>query len=304
MTTAGNLIQKGVEVADSKIYERDKIWSRYSNDKVEIGEGLALMTRFLSKTLPLGEPMRALSIGSSSEPQFRILESAYRGGLYLLDVEKDALAVVKERIKRQHTTNVNPYLGNYTKIFQTQEKAAHFLEHKLHDEKVHLITLHHSLYYSRPESWTELFQNLYQIILAPKGLMHAVLMIPESCNEASTTWLYNHYAGKYFGHRNDQDLLKFERDLAGDPVFKNAVFFSRTHHIRFFVDDFEKFMSVIWMILLYPDVHPYTQKQKEEITEFVFRKFWLHKRPLIQLQNHVSICRGICLEGLEVTGIS
>jgi hypothetical protein len=48
--------------------QQDKIWSRYSRDKVDIGETLAQVLRTLSKALPLGRPLRALSVGSSTEP--------------------------------------------------------------------------------------------------------------------------------------------------------------------------------------------------------------------------------------------
>ena len=73
---------------------QDKIWSRHSHDKVDIGETLAKVLRTLGKALPLARPIRALSIGSSNEPQFRILQTAFQGGLYLLDIEKEALAAV------------------------------------------------------------------------------------------------------------------------------------------------------------------------------------------------------------------
>jgi len=43
------------------------------------------------------------------------------------------------------------------------------------------------------------------------------------------------------------------------------------------------------MILLYPNVHDYTPEQKEEITEYIYKKFWLKKKPLIQQQDHLSL---------------
>src|SRR5262245_37686521 len=84
----------GLRDADGHMFQQDKIWSRYSNDKVEIACRLTRVLRTLNKALPLTQPLTALSIGSSNEPQFRILESAFRGGLYLLDIEGAALAVV------------------------------------------------------------------------------------------------------------------------------------------------------------------------------------------------------------------
>ncbi len=35
------MIEAGIKVCDSGICEKDKIWSRYSHDKVDIGEELA-----------------------------------------------------------------------------------------------------------------------------------------------------------------------------------------------------------------------------------------------------------------------
>jgi hypothetical protein len=89
------------------------VWSRYSNDKIDIAHRLAEVLRTLSAALPLRRPLRALSIGSSNEPQFRILESAFRGGLYLLDIEAEALDIVKERSRRQATDHVYPIRGDY-----------------------------------------------------------------------------------------------------------------------------------------------------------------------------------------------
>src|SRR5918996_5259365 len=97
-----SIIQMGLRAAREHIHDQDKIWSRYSNDKVDIAGGLARVIRTLSKSLPLPKSLKALSIGSSNEPQFRILESAFRGGLYLLDIEEAALAIVAERIERQN----------------------------------------------------------------------------------------------------------------------------------------------------------------------------------------------------------
>jgi hypothetical protein len=83
---ARDLIRQGVSTSRALMSHQDKIWSRYSRDKVDIGETLARVLRTLSKALPLDLPLRALSVGSSTEPQFRILEASFRGGLYLLDI--------------------------------------------------------------------------------------------------------------------------------------------------------------------------------------------------------------------------
>ncbi len=50
------------------MYQQDKVWARYSNDKVDVGDTLTTTLRTLSKALPLEAPLTALSIGSSTEP--------------------------------------------------------------------------------------------------------------------------------------------------------------------------------------------------------------------------------------------
>lgn len=292
------LIERGISVGDSKMYEEDKVWSRYSNDKVDIGEELAKVIRTLSKAFDLSRPLRALSVGSSDEPQFRILETAFRGGLYLFDVEKEALDMVKERVTRQNTDHVTTILDDYNKAFSSPSRTDSFLRKKLGGEKVNLITLHHSLYYCEEKKWHTIVQNLYRKILAAKGAMHIVLMSADGSDENTTSWLYDHFAGKCFGCSNDQDLIAFKKQLKENPVFKNAQILSRTSRVRFFVDDFEKFMAVVWMILLYPNVYIYTRPQKKEITEFVYEKFWKKKKPLVQSQDHLVIYKGLGFKGL------
>ncbi len=291
-------IELGLEASSAKMCQEDRLWSRYSHDKVDIGEVLAEVLRTLSKDLPLRQKLRALSVGSSSEPQLRILEAAFQGGVYLFDLDEKALDIVKERIQRQSTRLVKTINGDYTKTFFTGSETKQFLSEKLEGRPVELITLHHSLYYCRAADWRSLFDNLYGTVLADRGAMHSVLMSSESKEECTTTWLYNHFAGKFFGCRNDQDLLKLRPQLRKDPMFKKAEILTATHRVRFFVKDFKKFMAVIWMILLYPNVHKYSLKQREEITEFVYKHFWIKKRPLIQSQDHVVVYKGIGFKGL------
>lgn len=292
------MIETGIRVGDSKVFEEDKIWSRYSHDKVDIGEQLAKVIRTLSKAFPLTLPLRALSVGSSDEPQFRILETAFRGGLYLLDIEKEALDIVKERIHRQHTDHVKTILGDFDKIFLNSKNTASFLKAQLNSQKVNLITLHHSMYYCQQSKWHVLFENMYRHILASKAAIHAVLMVAESDDDSTTTWLYNNFVGKNFGCYNDQNLRRFKKELEKNPLFSNTQILLKSTHVHFFVDDFKKFMAVVWMILLYPEVHRYTLKQREEITGFIYKKFWLKKRPLVQAQDHLVIYRGIGFKGL------
>lgn len=292
------LIEAGVHACRVGMCREDKVWSRHSRDKVDIGEELAKVIRTLNKELPLSVPIRALSIGSSDEPQFRILETACCGGLYLLDIDTAALEIIKERVKRQWTGHVTTIRGDFNRIFLRTKNAEEFFIQKLGRQKVNLINLHHSLYYSKESDWPALFHELYNGILAAKGAMHAVLMASETDDEYSSTWLYNHFAGKFFGRHNDQDLATFGRKLSGYPAFKKAQVLIDTHPIRFSVNDFVKFMSVIWMVLLYPNVHKYTLRQREEITEYVYKKFWQKKAPLIQMQDHLVVYRGIGFKGL------
>ncbi len=292
------VIKSGLRTACLEMFKEDKIWARYSNDKVDIGETLAKVIRTLSKAIPLSKNIRALSIGSSNEPQFRILETAFRGGLYLVDIEKSALDLLKERIQRQFTAHIHVMQADYRKLFLNQKTTKEFLAKKLDGKKVELIMLHHSLYYAEKQEWSSILENLFKIILAPKGAIHIVLMSAESKNPYSTTWLYNHFVGKFFNQKNNQDLLRFKKELSKNSVFRKAQIISKTSNVKCFVKDFNKFMAVIWMILLYPNVHRYNLKQKKEIVNFIYNKFWIKKRPLLQQQDHVVIYRSLGFKGL------
>jgi len=296
--TDKKMIELGLETANRRLVYWDRIWSEYSNDKVNIGEKLALVLRTIIKAFPLHKDIRALSIGSSNEPQFRILETACRGGLYLLDIEKAALDKVRERVKRQSISHVKTIQDDYKKCFFRDKDAKEFLLCQLAGVKVNLIALHHSLYYCREKNWYEIFRNLYRHILARKGAIHTVLMSAEAGSQNTTTWLYNHFAGKYFGLRNDQDLLTFQKELRADKYFRPAQIMATSSRVSFWADDFKKFMAVIWMILLYPDVCPYSQRQREEITEFVYKRLWQKRKPLVQKQDHMVIYRDIGFKGL------
>jgi len=285
------IIEIGIKAGDVDMYDEDSIWSENSSDKIDIGNVLMEVIRNLQKELTLSRELRALSLGSGSEPQFKILESAFKGGLYLLDIDPVPLNVVKDRLRRQWIKHVKTIRADYNKILMVPEKARQFLEKRLGGKRLDLVTLDHSLYYCEESAWEGLFENLYRIILSRRGAIHAVLMASKSDDQYSTTWLYNHFAGKYFGAKNDQDLAAFAASLRNIKLFQNYRVLSRKHRVKFFIDDFGKFMAVIWMILLYPNVHRYTPKQKEEITEYVYQKFWLKKKPLIQLQDHLVLIK-------------
>jgi len=287
------LIDEGVRIADSPVFRQDKIWSRYSNDKVDIGETLARVIRTLSKALPLDQPLHALSIGSSNEPQFRILQSAFSGRLFLLDVEREALDTVKERIRRQHTENVATIQGDYTRILSGDKGTERFRERQLGGRPMELVTLQHSLYYCPFGKWMALAERLVRHLLAPTGAVHLVLMSAQSDDPQTTTWLYNHFAGRFAGHENDQCLKEFRDRMADRPAFGECRLMLKTSRVRFFVDDFKKFMAVVWMILLHPQVHAYSLEQRREITEHVYQNFYRAKKPLIQSQEHLVLYRGI-----------
>ena len=59
------------------------------------------------------------------------------------------------------------------------------------------------------------------------------------------------------------------------------------------MDDFRALMSVVWMILLYRNVHRYTAGQRREITEHVYRSLFTKRKPLLQDQDHLVIYRGL-----------
>ncbi|MCK9614922.1 MAG: class I SAM-dependent methyltransferase [Candidatus Omnitrophica bacterium] len=292
------IIESGLKASQDNICGQDKIWSRYSHDKVDVGEELAKVIRTLSSAFPLNLRLRALSVGSSDEPQFRILETAFRGGLYLLDINDSALNIVRERLNRQRTDHVTTIKGDYNKIFINAKRRSDFFRHKLENRKVHLVTLHHSLYYCPECDWFNIFDNLCSKFLAHKGAIHAVLMSSRSNSQSTTTWLYNHFAGKFFGVHNDQDLRIFKKKLQKYPAFKKAQVLLRTNRVYFDVSDFKKFMAVVWMILLYPNVHKYNLKQREEITEFIYKKFYKNRQPLVQEQDHLVVYKGIKFKGL------
>jgi hypothetical protein len=252
----------------------------------------------LSKALPLGRPLSALSVGSSTEPQFRILEASFRGGLYLLDVERSAIDVIRDRIRRQSLTRVFTLRHDYTKVFLDRDATRRFLRTELGGRRLDLIVFEHSLYYCPADQWRSVVSNVFDLLLAKNGAIHCVLMSSSADDPATTTWLYNHFAGKFFGRRNDQDLRAFARELRRDRRFDGADILAKTDRVRFRVDDFRALMSVVWMILLYPNVHRYTTGQRREITEHVYHRLFARRKPLLQDQDHLVIYRGLPGKGL------
>lgn len=292
------LLRAGLRAANPNLVTADKVWSRHSHDKVNIGETLGSVIRVLHKALPVNAPLRALSIGSSNEPQFRILAAMFRGGLHLLDLDREALRMVQERIRRQTTAHVFPHQADFRRILLDRVATAAFARNVLGGRRVHLVTLHHSLYYCPEPEWEVLFGNLHRHVLARRSAVHAVLMASRSTDPHTTTWLYNHFARKFCGHINDQDLRRFGQRLRAESTFADIQVRERTDRVQFWVNDFAGFMAVVWMILLYPHVHNYSSEQRRAIVEHVYHKFWRRRQPLVQSQHHLTLYRGISFERL------
>jgi hypothetical protein len=297
-------MELGLRAANRYMYQQDKVWARYSNDKVDVGDTLTTTLRTLSKALPLEAPFTALSIGSSTEPQFRILQSACRGGLYLLDQEETALQQVEERIARQNIRHAGIIRGDYRELLRDNHAVRLFRHRRLQGQYMSLVLLHHSLYYCRREKWNDLLANLYQHLLAPEfdtgisGAIHAVMMSSRSDEPMSAMWLYDHFARRFFVHRNNQDLPQCANELRSDPRLADAQILTKSTRVEFFVDDFELYMAGVWMVLLHPNVHRFSEDQQREVTEWIYENLWSRGRPLIQTQDHLVIYRGAGVPGL------
>lgn len=285
------LIQKGIAAGDVDMNEENAIWCQHSSDKVDIAQVLMKLVRQQFGLNSTGNELRALSIGCGSEPQFQILESAFRGGLYLLDIDPHPLSIIKTRIKDLSIDHVQTIEADYNKTLLHEENAREFKAQVLGEKRLDLIVLHHSLYYCNASVWEEFFNTLSSVLLSKEGGIHAVMMSSRCDLKDSTTWLYNHFAGKYFGVHNDQDLKTFGEKLHNDPHFRKSHIHQETHKVKFFINDFEKFMAVIWMILLYPNVHDYSPDQKREISEYIYDSIFKPQKPLIQEQDHLIITR-------------
>jgi hypothetical protein len=208
----------GVRTANSPMVRQDKIWARYSGDKVDVAHGLADVIRSLVRSMDTDRPLRALSLGSSSEPQFRILESMFREGLWLVDIEQAAIDIILERNKRQGINHVRAVRGDY---LANEESARRFVREVLGGRRVDLVTLHHSMYYAPRSALMDLIASIYSHILASGGMrgrgtggaLHAVLSSSHAEDPRSANWLYNHFARKFFGVENTQDLPEFAAEL-------------------------------------------------------------------------------------------
>jgi hypothetical protein len=289
VATVDSLVERGLKAAESRIFEQNKIWACHASEKPDVSVSLMKTIRALHSRLPHDRELSALAIGAGDEPQFRVLQAAFQRGLWLYDVDGAALAKLRERIDRQAIDNVYLVQGDYGRDFQNSDAADFTRETILDGRRLDLVTLHHCLYYYCASEWPELLKAIYQGVLAPKGAMHLVMMSTRETRPGTTTWLYNHFAEKFSGSGTDQDLLKLPSALAHDTAFKHCEVVSETREVEFWVDDFERFMAVVWMILLYPHGHDYSLDQRVEITEFVIEHFWRPGRPLVQTQDYLSL---------------
>lgn len=283
------LIQEGIQAADGGIYHEDDIWSGNSSDKPDIARMMFTAIRLLLKDSPLNRKLSVLSIGSGPAPQLPVLSAVFQGGVNLLDVDEHCLDEIDERRDKLNLPGITTIRDDYRDVLLRERDAAAFHRDALNGKMQHLVTLHHSLYYSSEEQWLPLFQNLKRHVLSDRGAIHAVLMHPRSNDKNSTTWLYNHFAGKFKGAKNNQDLTAFTEEVRNCRTFSNCDISCTTNRIRFFVNDFSKLMAVVWMILLYPEVHRYSKEQREEITEYIHDHLWIREEPLVQHQDHLII---------------
>ncbi|MEX3008312.1 class I SAM-dependent methyltransferase [Hoeflea sp. TYP-13] len=288
-STNDKLIERGLEVAESQIFRQNKIWARHTDEKADVAASLMKTIRTLHKAAPREKELSALAIGSADEPQFRLLEAAFKKGLWLYDIDGTALAIVAERLQRQMIEGVSLVSGDYTVDLADPQTAMRTLSSKLGGRPFDLVTLHHCLYYSSAAIWPVLVEALYDRVLAPGGAMHFALMSARETREGTTTRLYHHFSRMFFGAQTNQDLLLLKDELKVHPVFRKADISSETHEVTFWVDDFEKYMAVVWMVMLYPHGHRYTLDQRTQIIEFVIENFWRPRRPLIQAQDYLTV---------------
>lgn len=286
--------EAGLEAARAPIAEQDAIWSRCSSDKVDTGQVLMGVLADLFRASSPRRTLRALSVGSSAEPQFRILQPACRGGLYLLDVDAHALAAVDERVARQHIEGVRTVEADYTQVLASRAAARRLRHDALDERRVSLVTFHHCLYYTPRPTWDALFDATWSELLerAPRPVaVHAVLMSHRSDLPTSTTAIYNAWAGRFFGAHNDQDLAGFGRSLRRSGTLPGATVRTHTSRVLFDADDFGDLMRCIWMILLHPHVHRFSEDQQVEVTEWVYANLWSRGVPLTQFQDHLVVTR-------------
>lgn len=292
------LIEAGLRSAEIGLDAQNRIWCEHSDEKLDDGRGLMSALRVLHRLVPVAKALSGLSIGSSEAPQLPLMQAVCQEHLLLYDIDRLALERLEERLKRQFLTHVVPVVGDYTIDFHDHDAARTTLRDKLSGRGMDLVILHHSLYYTHVKSWPALIQALYDVVMAPRSILHAVMMSATATGEQTTTALYNRFVGRFFGQATDQDLVAFGKSLQSQPGLEAAVVGQSTREVRFWVDDFHDFMAPVWMIMLHPQVFAYSLQQRREITAYMLETFWRPKRPLIQVQDYLTLIKGAGPEGL------
>lgn len=283
-----HIYEAGLASAGYPIELQDGIWVRHSDDKIDIARQTGKVFAAIFARLGIRDDLRTLSLGCGIEPQLALFQ-ALSSEIFLLDIEHAALETIKKNTQERFCNNVHPIHQDFT-AFLDEDFARTFCREQLAGP-LDTIFLHHSLYYLPQADWQRLLTNLYTHLLNPGGCIHGVLMSSRCENVLSTTWLYNHFAGEFCNHKNDQDLLLFAQQLQQTTAFCAAQIATTTAQIQFKTGDFSELMSVIWMILLYPQVHSYTGGQMTQIIGHVYEKFFMTAQPLLQEQDHLVITK-------------
>jgi hypothetical protein len=276
--------------------EQNDLWSRYSNEKDDAAAAVMRIICDLARAKGTRGSMRALSLGCGTEPLSPILEAAFRDGLYLVDNDRQSLLLLAERIKRQQLRHVSAVCADYFDALRNARQAGSFREANLSGWRMNLITLHHSLYYSPAWAWRDLMHSLVEEILHADqpAAIHAVLMAHESDDPQTTTWLYNTFTDLNFGpFKNDQDLERLADTLKASLPPDEVQVAVTSSRIEFCPQSFEQLMAAMWMVLLHPHVHEYSVHQAREVTEHLYRHFWKERKPLVQIQKHLTIYRNV-----------
>lgn len=284
--TRTDLLADGLASAEVSLREQVKTWEHYTDEKADVARSLMHCVKSILPQMPVNHAFRTLSIGSSEEPQLKLLHALSDGGLWLYDKDPDALDAVDAIVRRHMLNNVNLEVGDYLNDFRSGEAARETIASKFNGVQFDLITLHHSLYYCEPAIWPELLSRLNTYALSKPGALHVALMSSSTDQPYTTTWLYNRFARKFFGVSSEQNLLKLPEQM--QKTAQDLSFSTSSSATRFRPTSFRELMAVVWMIMLYPDIHEYDLEQRMEITEFVFDEFWQPRRDLVQIQDYLT----------------
>jgi len=278
----------GLVSAGFPIELQNEIWSRRSGDKADIARQTGRVFASLYARLGARDDLRVLSLGCGIEPQLAIYQALARE-IFLLDIDQGSLDHLRQNAAEHFCNNIHVIRQDFTGFLD--EGFTRSFCGKLADKPAEAVFLHHSLYYLPQCDWLCLLRNIYTHLLAPGGSIHCVLMSSRCADPQSTTWLYNHFAGAFCQHKNDQDLLLFAQEVPGAAGFSGAQISASSSRVRFHGKDFSELMAVVWMILLYPQVHQYTAEQMAQIICHIYRHFFVSGVPLLQEQDHLVITR-------------